>query len=157
MNEEELKLLNKLEELPKELDIEIRGLILSEVCLRKENQQLKEQLEEEQKDYDRMFGLWHNNPLIKKFDDEYDEEDKKKNPNRDYIYLLPSAEEVYKRYYDLKERLEASEKARKESMRILGEYRHYTLPTEEQNRENEDIIDKVYNNLILKQDIDKGE
>ena len=57
----------------------------------------------------------------------------------------------------LKEQLETSEKARKESMRILGEYRHYTLPTEEQNRENEDIIDKAYNNLILKQDIDKGE
>ena len=45
MNEEELKLLDKIEELPKELNIEIRGLILSEVCLRKENQQLKEQLE----------------------------------------------------------------------------------------------------------------
>lgn len=44
MNEEELKLLDKIEELPKELNIEIRGLILSEVCLRKENQQLKEQL-----------------------------------------------------------------------------------------------------------------
>lgn len=27
----------------------------------------------------------------------------------------------------------------------------------EQNRENEDIVDKAYNNLILKQDIDKGE
>lgn len=57
----------------------------------------------------------------------------------------------------LKEQLELSEKARKESMLILGEYRHYTLPTEEQNRENEDIVDKAYNNLILKQDIDKGE
>lgn len=59
----------------------------------------------------------------------------------------------------LKERLETSERARKQSMWILGEYRHYTLPTEEQNRENEDIVDKAYNNLILKQDIDidKGE
>ena len=44
MGGEELKLLDKIEELPKELNIEIRGLILSEVCLRKENQQLKEQL-----------------------------------------------------------------------------------------------------------------
>lgn len=96
MNEEELKLLEKLDELPKELNIQIRGLLLNEVFLRKENQQLKE-------------------------------------------------------------KLEASEKARKESILILGEYRHYTLPTEEQNRENEDIVDKAYNNLILKQDIDKGE
>ena len=120
MNEEELKLLNKLEELPKELDIEIRGLILSEVCLRKENQQLKVQLEDEQKEYDRMFCLWHNNPLIKKFDDEFDEEDKKKNPNRDYVYVSPNAEEVYKRYYALREQLERSEKARKEAIEYLN-------------------------------------
>lgn len=46
MNEEEIKLLNKIEELPKELNIEIRGLILAEICLRKENQQLKEQQKE---------------------------------------------------------------------------------------------------------------
>ena len=96
MGGEELKLLEKLDELPKELNIQIRGLLLNEVFLRKENQQLKE-------------------------------------------------------------KLEASEKLRKESMLILGKYRHYTLPTEEQNRENEDIVDKAYNNLILKQDIDKGE
>lgn len=49
MNEEELKLLDKIEELPKELNIEIRGLILSEVCLRKENQQLKDKLEASEK------------------------------------------------------------------------------------------------------------
>ena len=49
MNEEELKLLDKIKELPKELNIEIRGLILSEVCLREENQQLKKQLEKERK------------------------------------------------------------------------------------------------------------
>lgn len=66
-------------------------------------------------------------------------------------------ERTAKENQQLKEQLEASEKARKESMLILGEYRHYTLPTEEQNRENEGIVDKAYNNLILKQDIDKGE
>ena len=48
MNEEEIKLLNKIEELPKELNIEIRGLILAEICLRKENQQLKEQLKQKE-------------------------------------------------------------------------------------------------------------
>ena len=57
----------------------------------------------------------------------------------------------------LKEQLEKERKIRKESMLVLGEYRHYTVPTKEQNRENEDIVDKAYNNLILKQDIDKGE
>ena len=46
MNEEEIKLLNKIEELPRELNIEIRGLILAEICLRKENKYLKEQQKE---------------------------------------------------------------------------------------------------------------
>lgn len=44
MNEEELKLLNKLDDLPNKLNLEIRGLILAEVMLRKENQELKKQL-----------------------------------------------------------------------------------------------------------------
>lgn len=47
MNEEELKLLNKLDDLPNKLNLEIRGLILAEVMLRKENQELKKQLEEQ--------------------------------------------------------------------------------------------------------------
>ena len=49
MNEEELKLLEKLDELPRELNIQIRGLLLNEVFLRKENQQLKEKLEASEK------------------------------------------------------------------------------------------------------------
>ena len=102
MNEEEIKLLNKIEELPKELNIEIRGLILAEICLRKENQQLKEE-------FDRMFAIYHSRKLIKKFNDEYDEEDKMKNPNRDYACVCPDAEEVYKRYYKLKEQLQQKE------------------------------------------------
>ena len=102
MNEEEIKLLNKIEELPRELNIEIRGLILAEICLRKENQQLKEE-------FDRMFAIYHNRKLIKKFNDEYDEEDKMKNPNRDYACVCPDAEEVYKRYYKLKEQLKQKE------------------------------------------------
>lgn len=48
MNEEEIKLLNKIEGFPRELNIEIRGLILAEICLRKENQQLKEQLQQKE-------------------------------------------------------------------------------------------------------------
>ena len=102
MNEEEIKLLNKIEELPRELNIEIRGLILAEICLRKENQQLKEE-------FDRMFAIYHSRKLIKKFNDEYDEEDKMKNPNRDYACVCPDAEEVYKRYYKLKEQLQQKE------------------------------------------------
>ena len=31
-----------------------------------------------------------------------------------------------------------------DSRRILGEYKHFATPTEEQNSENEDIVDKAY-------------
>lgn len=48
MNKEELKLLEKIVNLPKELNIEIRGLILAEVVLREENQQLKKQLQQKE-------------------------------------------------------------------------------------------------------------
>ena len=70
--------------------------------LEKENQHLKEE-------FDRMFAIYHSRKLIKKFDDEYDEEDKMKNPNRDYACVCPDAEEVYKRYYKLKEQLKQKE------------------------------------------------
>ena len=43
MNKEELELLKKIESLPKELNIEIRGLILAQVCLREEIKRLKVQ------------------------------------------------------------------------------------------------------------------
>lgn len=45
MTEEELKVLDKIDELPKDLNIEIRGLILAVVFFREENKQLKEQLQ----------------------------------------------------------------------------------------------------------------
>ena len=31
-----------------------------------------------------------------------------------------------------------------ETRRILGEYKHFSTPTEEQNSENEEIVDKAY-------------
>ena len=49
-----------------------------------------------------IVGLRQKRNLISKFDKEYDEEDKKKNPNRDYAGIMPDAEEVYKRYYSMK-------------------------------------------------------
>ena len=38
------------------------------------------------------------------------------------------------------------------AIEILGNYKHYSTPTEEQNSENEDIVDNAYN--ILKGDSD---
>ena len=67
MNEEELKLLEKLDELPKELNIQIRGLLLNEVFLRKENQQLKEKLEASEKARKEVIEL------VKELKDETDD------------------------------------------------------------------------------------
>ena len=41
---------------------------------------------------------------------------------------------------------------RDKAIEILGQYKHYSTPTEEQNSENEDIVDNAYN--ILKGDSD---
>ena len=38
----------------------------------------------------------------------------------------------------------------KEAIEILGNYKHYSTPTEEQNRENEEIVDNAYNTLRRK-------
>lgn len=85
--------------------------------LQQENQQLKEEnsrlkikcrkikkeLKEEIKVLELIIGLRQKRNLIHKFDKEYDEEDKRKNPNRDYAGIMPDAEEVYKRYYEQQE------------------------------------------------------
>lgn len=60
------------------------------------------ELLEENKELELIIGLRQKRNLISKFDKEYDEEDKKKNPNRDYAGIMPDAEEVYKRYYSMK-------------------------------------------------------
>lgn len=44
MSEEEIELLNKINVLPKKLNIEIRGLILCKLYLREENKHLKEKI-----------------------------------------------------------------------------------------------------------------
>ena len=85
--------------------------------LQQENQQLKEEngrlkikcrkikkeLKEEIKVLELIIGSRQKRNLIHKFDKEYDEEDKRKNPNRDYAGIIPDAEEVYKRYYKQQE------------------------------------------------------
>lgn len=70
--------------------------------LLKENQQLKEENEE----LKFIVGLRQKRNLIRKFDKEYDAEDKEKNPNRDYAGITPDAEVVYQRYYKQKEVIE---------------------------------------------------
>ena len=40
-----------------------------------------------------------------------------------------------------------------ESRRMLGEYKHFSTPTEKQNSKNEDIVDTVY--LTLRENLRK--
>lgn len=100
-----------------------------------ENQQLKEE-------FDRMFAVYHSRKLIKKFNDEYDEEDKTKNPNRDYACICPDAEEVYKRYYELKEQLQQKED-------IINKIKKYLRENEKEYgslEDNEKIILRIIDN-----------
>ena len=66
--------------------------------LMEENQELKKKLEE----LELIVTLSKKRNLISKFNKEYDEEDKKKNPDRNYAEIMPDAEEVYRRYYAMK-------------------------------------------------------
>lgn len=113
MNEEELKLLDKIEELPKELNIEIRGLILSEVCLRKENQQLKEQLN---KKYENVGTL--TSEIL------YEENTKLVQENQ-----------------QLKEQLEASEKARKEAIELINNINDWEICSKYDCMYKDDVLD----------------
>lgn len=61
---------------------------------------------------------------------------------------IPSTKEYVRK---LEYQLTESERARVQAWVVLGQYKHYSLPDEEQNRENEAIVDKAYNIL----DIDK--
>ena len=147
MNEEELKLLDKIEELPKELNIEIRGLILSEVCLRKENQQLKEQLNKKYENvgtltseilYEENTKLVQENQQLKK---QYCE-------RTDCSGRIGNSKKVE----ELEKRLEASERARKEAIEHIKELYDNTDDTTCYD------IDKVEKERLLQiLDTDKGE
>lgn len=84
-------------------------LSLENDYLQQENQELKDRI----KDLELIVGIKRKRSLISKFNKEYDEEDKKKNPNRTYTRIEPDAEEIYKRYYDLKKQLTEKENQQK--------------------------------------------
>lgn len=135
MNKEELKLLEKIVNLPKELNIEIRGLILAEVVLREENQELKEQVEYLRRSVERkeeiILDLRNENTL---HSDEY-------------------VSNLEKENQQLKEKLEASEKARKEALSMINS-KEYVIDFSTFGYElNNYEIFKLKNIL----DIDKGE
>lgn len=88
----------------------VKPLIKENFCLKSQLDEKSSELKDAEEEYNRIFSLWHNRKLIKKFDDEYDKEDKKENPKRNCVYVMPDAEEVYKRYYELKDKIEDLQK-----------------------------------------------
>ena len=64
----------------------------------------KMDLEEDLKDYDRIFDIWSKRKLIKKFNKEFSKEcvKEEKKKGRKIAGAIPDAEYVYKMYYELK-------------------------------------------------------
>lgn len=52
-----------------------------------------------------------------------------------------------KKYDSLLQKHKKIQNNRDKAIEILGQYKHYSTPTEEQNSENEDIVDNAYNIL----------
>lgn len=98
------------------IPVEVINQFMSELDdMKQENQQLKKQLEE----VELIVGLRQKRNLIRKFDKEYDKEDKKNNPNRDYAGIMPDAEEVYRRYYNMKNQQKEFIKYLEEPIKII--------------------------------------
>lgn len=140
--------------------------LVSAIVKIKENETLrdiikeqKEVIKEQEDSYNRMFGLWHNRELIKKFDDDYDEMDKLKNPNRDYIYRAPDAEEVYKRYYKLIEIIDKTKNNIKEKIQKSFNYDYGLENSDYRDRlssETISILENVLESLDISEVLENG-
>ena len=105
--------------------------------LKKENQELKEEI----KELECIVGLKQKRKLISKFDKEYNEENKKKHSNKKHAEIMPDAEEIYKRYYKQKEVID---KSYIKATHLLDYYNHYKVLTK-------NIIDEL---IDIKNDVD---
>lgn len=72
--------------------------------LQQENQELKEAIE----DYERIFDIWSKRTLINKFNKEYSKKVVKEEREKGHKIAgaLPDVEYVYKKYYELQERID---------------------------------------------------
>ena len=90
-----------------------------------ENKELKEEV----KEYEYIFNTMHQRELINKFDKEYSKEavKKAKQEGRQIAGAYPDAEEVYKRYYDQKDRIDKANKEIKELYELYKDDNCYTI------------------------------
>lgn len=72
--------------------------------LKKENQKLKEDLQ----DYERIFDIWNKRKLINKFNKEFSKEKVKEEraKGNKIVGVIPDAEYVYKKYYEKVEQID---------------------------------------------------
>ena len=103
-------------------------------------------LQQDLKDYDILLGLRRKRTLINKFDEDYDKEDKKLNPNRTYCRITPDAEEVYRRYYKQKKILRMIRKDVNKELMLLSKNKiskcKYMLKRNYKLTDEKNVIDK---------------
>ena len=58
--------------------------------------------------------------------------------------LLSTGADLENKLYEEQDKNKRLNNIINETRRILGEYKHFSTPTEEQNSENEEIVDKAY-------------
>lgn len=112
-------------------------------CNEKAKDKIKE-LKEENEELKFIVGLRQKRNLIRKFDKEYDAEDKEKNPNRIYAGITPDAEVVYQRYYKQKE--------------VIDEVRRYIDVHKKWVKNDDEMVEPIldgYNIRDLLQILDK--
>lgn len=71
---------------------------------------------------------------------------------KDILDILDNQNEKYEKQLEHEVKYQNNEVVRlnniiNETRRILGEYKHYSVPDEQQNAKNEAIVDEAYNQL----------
>ena len=85
---------------------------------------------------------------------ELEQENEKLKKQKEYVLVGRMQLKTRDYIHQLEKEKRQLENNRDKAIEILGNYKHYSTPTEEQNKENEDIVDNAYN--ILKGDSDEN-
>ena len=110
--------------------------------IEKEHQRTNGELREEIKEYQYIFNAKHKRKLIKKFDKEFSKEYVKKAKEQgknDIVRAYPDVEEVYRRYYELKDRIDKAVEILKANTHVENIYMGLCVLFETGEYEYEDL------------------